>query len=226
MRALLDGSVYYPACGIDGRPVQYCAGHSHSFIYVDYGISKDELTAALGFKGYQLRTGRFVDHEELVGPLPLSSDPMFYGDEDPQRYRYHWVTPFAYWGVFERLSGFGAEHGPELFSFLFLAADGVATYRHLYHRHGASPSIVAIIQPGEGFGHNWTNFYDPARPLARAVLGNPHGMPNYMLFGGIGGGPRYKEPSWPQYSRLLRFWKTPDRHFGLWEQSRMPRQPD
>lgn len=30
---ILENSLYYPASGIDGRPVQYLSGFVHSFIY-------------------------------------------------------------------------------------------------------------------------------------------------------------------------------------------------
>jgi hypothetical protein len=220
LRHMLEGSVYYPACGVDGRPVQYCASHSFSFVYADYGVSKERLSAALsgpgGFKGYSLGSGRFIEAEQLAPSLFDGIEDAFSCGDDPGRFIHHRVRPYAYWGIFERLPGFGHSGGPDLFSFLFVAADGVATYRNLYHGHNTRASLIAVIQPGEGFGFNWTNFYDPDRAFANVVLCNPNGVPDYMIYGGIGSGTRYRMPSWPQYGKLLRFWKTTDGHLGLW----------
>ncbi len=39
----LKNSLYYPAAGFDGRPVQFLGGFIHSFIYVDYGAQEQKL---------------------------------------------------------------------------------------------------------------------------------------------------------------------------------------
>jgi len=221
---LLTNSVFYPACGFDGRPVKYCGGFSHSFIYVDYGVSSEKLLAELWFGSYRKIGGRFVSMNEMLGPVnwePIL--PIEAVDGDPQRYADRIVVPYAYWSVWERASRLGDNHGPERFSFLYIAGDGAATFQSLYYTNGLAPSLVAVIQPGEGFGGNWTSYFDSGQILARSVLGNPHGLPDYLLLGGLGSDVEYQRSIvWPGYSRLIVHWKPPEERLayngslGLW----------
>jgi hypothetical protein len=64
---------------------------------------------------------------------------------------------------------------------------------------------IAIIQPGHGFGGNYTDFTDPERILARSVFGNPAGAPQLLLYGGWFERKLYREPCWPGYRELICF---------------------
>jgi hypothetical protein len=140
--------------------------------------------------------------------------------DNPNRYSEHVKQEFCFWTVFEREAAYPWHHGPPRFSFLYLCTEGVASFMGLYIRRGISPSAVAIIQSGYGFGHNWTCFEDPTRALAKAVLSNPAGTPEYLLYGGIG--PEYycnyyDVPCWSIYSNLIRFRpKQFGGKIGLW----------
>ena len=221
--ALLEGSVFYPACGLDGRPVQYLAGNSHSFIYVDYGVAAPVLTRAIGadnsFKGYQLFGGRFLHQDELPNSFTEDAAGVQHSvDGDPNRYRKYRVAPYTCWAVFQRMTGVPETHGPERFSLLYIAADGVAAYQALYGAHQARPQVVAIIQPGHAFGHNWTNFYDPNQILARTVATTVRGGPRYLLIGGRAADMTFLQSTqWPGYDALIKFWKSSDGYLGLWE---------
>ena len=46
---ILRSSVFYPASAMDGRPVRYLAGFSHSFVYADCNVSRDVLAACRTF---------------------------------------------------------------------------------------------------------------------------------------------------------------------------------
>jgi hypothetical protein len=205
---LLQDCLYYPSSAFDGTPIQYLAGNFHSFIYVDYGYSEDQLKSALvnGFRGYDLIACRSVTEAELVpsgwSPLPLNPN-----DGDPERiYRGHrsWIkSPFCNWSVFQRNNQIPAIHGPHRFSLLYLCADGVAAFQALFIANKAAPKAVAIIQPGDGFGGNWTRFADPTAIFARSVLGNPHGQPDYLLYGGMGDYPSSEGCCWPDYGKFV-----------------------
>ncbi len=186
---LLSGSVYYASCGFDGRPVQYCAGFSHSFIYVDYGYTRAQVEAVLrregAFRGYRLCGCRGIEREELVGPLtwtPLL--PKRDQDGDPARYIAEIKPPFALWAIFDRKDDVDASHGPDRFSLIYIGGDGVITYQSLYYSHGSSPNLVAIIQPGYGFGRNWTDFFDHRRIFAQSILASSGEGPDYIMVGG------------------------------------------
>jgi hypothetical protein len=220
---ILEGSVYYPACGTDGHPVQYLGGFSHSFVYADYGYRFDEIENLLkadgAFDGYQLKSSRLLSPDEL--PVNQAWKDIVLDehlDGSPDRYRDTQVTPYAFWSIFQRLPTFSDSHGPELFSLLYLGEDGVAAYQALYHSNRVKPSVVAIIQPREGFGWNWTHFFDSKQVFCRTVMGNSAGLPRYLLLGGYQVKEDFqREVVWPGYGHLLRFWKTSGGYLGLWQ---------
>ncbi len=130
-------------------------------------------------------------------------------------YRDYIKEPFAIWAVFERLAGLDEDHGPIRFSLLYICGEGAATFQALYYGSQCAPAVVAIIQPGMGFGSNWTDFTHPKEVLARSVLENPCGSPGYLLYGGWGND--YRTPCWPKYSKLVHYWglNVPGA-LGLW----------
>ncbi len=204
IRDVLTDSVYYPACGFDCNPVRYLAGNFSSFVYVDYGVGREALIENIhGFRGYRVAARRDVTERELT-PDGWTPQPPQCADGNPQ-VRTDWVkAPFGVWAIQERAEGYGPEHGPERFSLLYIGGDGVATFQALYLGNRVAPAVVAVIQPGHGFGGNWTNFEDPDRLFARSVLGNPAGVPEYLLFGGRGNEKFYRSPCWPAYPQLVR----------------------
>jgi len=191
IKQLLQGSLYYPACGLDGDPVKYLGGYVHSFVYVDYGIERDEVVRSLrdghhGFRGYKIHLLRddITEHELVPGGWhPIHPTPA---DGNPARYCDRITKPFAVWCVLQREEDRDATYGPDRISLLYVGADGVAAFQALYQGNHCSPEVVAIIQPGTGFGFNWTDFRDPNKILGRSILHNPYGVPKYLLYGGRG----------------------------------------
>jgi hypothetical protein len=208
IKELLQDSLYYPACALDGDPVRTLNGNIHSFVYVDYGIPADLLKVALesGFRGYRILFTRQVQEHELVPhnwnprlPLPRDGSPEY------QYRRLNW-NPFCLWTVFERLDQFDTTHGPQRFSLLYLSADGAAAFQAMYEGNQCRPLAVAVIQPGHlMFGGNWTDYTDPKGILGRSVIGNAAGRPDILLFGGYGRRKQYRSPCWPDYEQLVKF---------------------
>ena len=203
---LLKDSFYYPACDIDGGVVKYCNEHFDemgicSYVYVDYTTGKDRLEEHLdGFRGYHLLATRRLTPKDIGADKPLQ---MLDGisPQDYLRWRNDW-KPFARWAVFERDFGFGEEHGPKRFSLLYLGAEGAAAYSGLYLANSITPKAMAIIQPGTGFGFNWTDFREPEAPLAKTVRMGAT-MPEYFFYGGYGDFP-YDDFKWPGYEMIDR----------------------
>ena len=46
-RDVLQESVYYPGCYVDGGPLQAYGGFAHSFVYVDYYCDKETILQAI-----------------------------------------------------------------------------------------------------------------------------------------------------------------------------------
>lgn len=145
---------YYPGCGYDfsliaagGR-----SGSVHSFLYVDYGVNKSEMEAALGcLSGYH-RIGH-VDFgvTDLVpsGIHPLNIENV---DDILRRSRdFVCGTPFCFMEIFESIDR------QDRIAVTVLFADGVATYYQLfpceYHK---SPYLMLLAD--HGFGGNYTRF--------------------------------------------------------------------
>lgn len=201
LREILNDSLYYPASGTDGDPVKYLAGNVLSFIYVDYGLERNDVLRELyGFSGYHPVAFRDVEMSELCpeGWTPMLPLP----DDGYPGHRSNFIKqPFAIWCVFQRNAELDGRHGPERFSLLYVCGDGVATFQALYHGNNCFPYAAAVINPGTGFGGNWTDFSDRSKILARSVLDNPNGSPELLLYGGIcpEDDPFYLEPCWPDY---------------------------
>ena len=108
-------------------------------------------------------------------------------------------------------------HGPHRFSLLYLCAEGVAAFQALYVANQLAPAAIGIIQPGYGFGGNWTDFTDRDRIFAGIVLDNPAGHPKFLLHGGIGPREFYDQPCWPEYSEQRGFLdKAGGGSIGVW----------
>jgi hypothetical protein len=218
LATILKDSVYYPSSGFDADPVVHLGRALYSFIYVDYGYQRERAHEGLmeAFPGYRVIGIRPVSEKELV-PNGWRPDPPRYQDENPQRASPE--TPFCDWMIFERHKEETDLRGPQRFSLLYLCADGAAAFQAIYTGNRAFPRAVAVIQPGRHFGGNWTRFYDPEKILARSVLGNPHGTPEFLLSGGWYGWRRwYRRPCWPEYTRLIKFFLTEaGGGVGIWQ---------
>ncbi len=222
LKEILEDSLYYPASGFDGDPIKYLAGRVFSFINVEYGKTEQELEEAIklpGFKGYQILASRSVTESELTpnGWQPIMPERV---DGNPRQYEKYVKKPFCRWYVFERCDDFPASHGPGRFSLLYLCADGAAAYQAIYVANATKPKFVAIIQPGHGFGCNWTDFTDPTKIFARTVLGNKAGRPEYLLYGGFAERHFYVETCWQDYGDLLGFFTHGyDGNIGVWRRN-------
>lgn len=209
---LLENSAYYPSCGFDGGVIKYCNENLRnedicSFIYCDYAPEEKDVVsrASTEFKGYHVFAHRTVEMEEIGAdePLPIDFSMTFY--EEIRLYDLLENKPenlYCHWLIMERDADFGHEHGPERFSLLYIRGEGVATYAGLYCANRITPKVLGIIQPGHGFGGNWTNYGDPQACLSHFLKSNPAGMPSYVFFGGIGHG--YENLNWPGYGIIDR----------------------
>ncbi|MCY4274203.1 MAG: hypothetical protein OXE41_02235, partial [Gammaproteobacteria bacterium] len=126
---------------------------------------------------------------------------LLHDDGDPRKHENDIKPFFCYWAIFQRCANRSAHHGPDRFSLLYICADGVAVFRSLYIQNAIVPKAIAIIQPGHGFGGNWTNFEDHEKVLGRSVLNdNLGGGPEFLLNGGAGGRGLSNDCNcWPDY---------------------------
>ena len=190
VRELLYNSVYYPASAFDGGVIRDCNVNRKdwkvlSFVYCDYAMKKRDLQETDMPRGYRILGQRPLTEHELI---PQDWTQQIPPGMDMKRYLGNVVDMFAkqlfaQWMVFERLPEFDENHGPKRFSLIYICGDGVATYQALYWTHDIAPRAVAIIQPGTGFGGNWTDFFKKSDPFYWTVKNNPAGLPEYVYCG-------------------------------------------
>ena len=222
---ILPNSLYYPACGFNGTPVKYLSGNIYSFVYVDYGITKDDLLANLngkdedhGFKYYHSVCQRDVFRDEIMPdgwrPSIVPSNDM---DTEKLFQRGKESEPFGHWSVWQREDDVCSDKGPLRFSFFFLAGEMSATYQGLYYEKNIVPRILAIIQPGRGSGGGRESPESDDSFFKKVVSSHEKGSPPYLLYGGSTGGPKhYEHPCWKEYEGD-RIVQLPERYAGLWE---------
>ena len=230
LEEILQDSLYYPSSGLDGDPVRHFSNLFNSYVYVDYGVTKKDLIAELdrGFNGYYLFASRDVTRDDLSfdswRPPVLRKDLTDYLKHCYERMDVSPVHAFCKWMVFEKYDD--SKQGPSRFSLLYLYADGVFTFHALYSSRNISPKGIAIIQAGEGFGGNWTDYREPKDPLYQLVSTNKGGVPKYLIFGGYARVIRengwkiylewaaeesfYDSPCWPEYKNFHRYFRKFD----------------
>ncbi len=205
LRDLLQNSLYYPSCGIDGGVIKDCntLGRTfeiNSFVYSDYTTGAEAFnTEQNTFLGYHILGSRSVKMHELIPNGWKKEYPPHINLDDYLRYKDRWKV-FSIWTVYERDDNRGDEHGPKRFSLLYIGGEGVATYQALYWSNKTKPKALAIVQPGTGFGLNWTDFRSENGPLAWVVNNNPAGKPQIIYYGGYGND--YNDFNWEGYNEI------------------------
>ena len=198
LEELLENSLYYPSSGFDGGVVKHFSKEVQSFIFCDYATSKVKLLDALDkFHGYRIFASRPLSLLEVYPKGYAIQPPPNFNLKEYTKYKEIQSEPFVHWAVYERVDNFDETHGPKRFSLLYIGGEGVAAYQSLYWITMKTAKILAIIQPGTGFGGNWTDFKDKKSPLAWAVLTNTYGTPETIIYGGIG--KNYTDLNWDGY---------------------------
>ena len=159
---IISGRVaYYPGSGYDGTLIKVgnksCA--VHSYLYVDYGIGKEELIKHLtepnSIYGYH-SIGRIEWSEKDLMPngqfpLNVSKTPRtpfmkpFKSDEQP----------YCFTEIMERNLDKGEDFGAKRFAITFLFADGIATYYQLFCMEYKKAPWIFLLQD-----HGWGGNYD------------------------------------------------------------------
>lgn len=215
---ILKDSLYYPCAEFDGSPVKYFMGNVYSFIYVDYGVSRDRFLEAIknqGFRGYKVKHQQTVARSELVpSGWNIKIEPNK-KTENPEIFYTSWVQkPFCEWIVFERCEGRDDSYNPKRFSLLYLCADGAAAYQALYLSNGMNPNIIAIIQPEGG---NYSGFRNREDIFARSVFYNKRKLPMYLINGGGGPPDLYDNAPWREYNTLIKKINSDREQLVIWK---------
>ncbi|MCK9265454.1 hypothetical protein M0P98_00975 [bacterium] len=243
---ILQNSLYYPACGLNGTPVKYLTGNIHSFVYADYMVTKEEFSENLngtakdcGFKGYHSIYQREILKNEILPDnwdFKLSSLFLFRENEKRRESGSKLLTkqqalakygvlgewenqcePFAHWSIWLKNPDSNFDEPLKAFSFLFLCGEMSAIYLGLYCRLKIVPTVLSIIQPGGGFGLGWEAADYDNSFFKKVVALNEVGSPPYLLYGGWGDRVEsYVKPCWHEYEGEI-LTRLPERRAGLWK---------
>lgn len=217
LRSLLEDSLFYPASGFDGNPVQLLGGNVLSFVYADCGFCENGsfyenfLKALTGqgqtskFLGYSMIAGRGVDRSEIVDMewVPSVGFP-------PTHPCHEWESrAFAHWSVWKRDEYRDENHGPLLLSLLFLGWEALAAFKATYVDRVA-PKIIAIIQPGGG----GASLKADDGQFKHMVMTNRAGVSEYLLCARRTRLPQ--RPCWDEYDQVC-ICEFPDDDLALWK---------
>jgi hypothetical protein len=153
--------VFYPGSYTDGHAVKvFGSTHAaHSFVYVDYLISQEELESELvqhAFLGYENLFSIQLSANDLApyGWTPtIHFTPSYpFNAADKMREVYSFLQ------ILERKPEYDEEHGPKRLAILFLFADGIATYDALFCQARNKSEPFAVLLQDHGFGGNYDKF--------------------------------------------------------------------
>jgi len=221
---VLENSLYYPSAHFDGDPVKYFMGNVFSFIYVDYGVSREKFLQEInnqGFRGYHIIHKHSISQNDLVpNGWTVQLQPDRSEINSNNHFYRNWIKkPFCEWVIFERDEDRDDSYNPKKFSLIYLCADGAAAYQAMYLSNHIKPKIIAIIQPGHGFGGNYTDFTDRSKIFAKSVFYNKNYLPDYLINGGWGKSDFYKNPIWNEYNELVKTVNTGNATLTIWKQT-------
>ena len=154
--------VLYPGAGFDGEPVHYFGSRhlAHCFIYVDYGLTKDQIITELNdprykFNGYRIHSRRDLKQME-ISPVAWKNHLT---KEEISSIDYSFIRSPAYTFIviLERDEKLDEKHGPKMLAILFISADGIATYDALFCQED-SQTLFAVVLKDHGWGCNYTKF--------------------------------------------------------------------
>lgn len=219
LKDILSGSVCYPASGIDGRALIGLVPFSGSYVNIDYSIPREKVEHALrnDFEnvGYSLLGLTYIPEVTLT---PMGFEMHYFPATDSELAKMNFVkqsrqkfTPFALWAVFELNETMQKKSGKRnRFSILHIGGEACATFDALYVGNGINPLAVAILNPGEGYGDNWTSFSKPEyrffKLIEYNVIHNKAVYPGYVMTN-LCLWPGYKEvksssEGWRLYERI------------------------
>ncbi len=172
--------VYYPGSGNDGQPIRtFNQAHSaHVFMYVDYGVSREELESVLsapGIAGYSRLDRIELSVQDLI---PNGWTPSIPVSKRADRFVRKDIQPFCFMDIYERQPEFDETHGSKRFAVIFLFADGIATYDAVFCANQRPAPFILVLQD-HGFGGNWDRF---GAGGVLEEIADKHGVyPDYML---------------------------------------------
>ncbi len=231
---VFSNSIYYPACGFDADVLNLCMGYSHSFVYVDNlslttsmdkKVIYDFINLSNIFGAYKPIFQAEYSKNDLIGQSIFTKEFLKYGDGNPDlglpsKDFFAILTIFIPKGgnrIFTHSDRSIYLHIYEPFAFLYVCDDGCFSYQKFYYSHNRTAKGVAIIQPGDAFGGNWTSYYDRSKVFGRIVMNNPAGVPEILVSGGKDSrGGYFRKQIWGEYNKRMYYSRLERKGIAIW----------
>ena len=179
IKSIIIDSTFYPASGIDATNIEALSCFTKSFIHVDYSVPKTVVLKALTEDfipvGYEVIGLKVIEHEDLIpfqfipGKIPrLKSESKritFLNNSKKN------LVPFSVWAVYSlnENSTYKKANKIKRFSILHIGGEACDAFKFLYVHYKTNPTAIAILNPGEGYGDNWTKFTDTESPFYKLL---------------------------------------------------------
>lgn len=156
---------YYPGSGLDGSLLMVGnRSHAlHSYLYVDYGISKEdvlnELSRLNSIRGYHSIGLIEWKSTDLLpnGPYPIDIAKRPKYSDNPNSFVLRDEAPYCFTMIMERDAAYDDSWGAARFALTYLFADGIASYYQLFCKEYKRAPWLFLLQD-HGFGGNYDCF--------------------------------------------------------------------
>jgi hypothetical protein len=209
---ILENSTFYPASGIDATNIEGLSQYSKSFVHVDYSVSKSDVRKALIQEfipvGYKMIGLKLMEKDDLT---PNGFSPNNFPLKQSEKERINFLNnpknnhkSFCFWAIYELDDSLSNKTDGKIkkFSLLHVGGEACATFDALYVNNGINPTAIAILNPSEGYGDNWTKFSDPDYRLFQLLQlnleRNKTSLPEYIFTNMTSN----EECFWPNYNFL------------------------
>ncbi|MGC8771396.1 MAG: hypothetical protein ACP5Q5_09115 [Brevinematia bacterium] len=212
---VLDNSLYYPACYLDGDPVKFFMGNVYSFFYVDIRCRREDFIEEIqsrGFKGY------YVIHHQRLKPENFGSslcNRKYYRNYEDSLYHYYshrYENFWCDWLIFERKPEWNESHNPKRFSLLYMQAEGLTAYYDVYITNNIKPRIITFIQTTCDWMFRNSMF-------AKILFSKKFLLPEYLVFGGMIYLEEYLKLKWEEYNIIVWCFDSLERSLVLWKRN-------
>ena len=184
---------YYPGSGHDGMLMRVGnMSHSvHSFLYVDYGLSKSGLEEHIAqensIRGYhpiekiEWKESDLMPNGQYQYPVDIMNQLRH---RDPNAFVNKNERPYCFSVIMERDDDRDDSWGAERFVVTFLFADGIATYYQLFVKEYSKAPWLFLLQD-HGFGGNYDCY--GAGGILDQIIHESRCYPTFVIFGDGGG---------------------------------------
>ena len=189
---------YYPGSGHDGMLMRVGnMSHSvHSFLYVDYGLSKSGLEEHIAqensIRGYhpiekiEWKESDLMPNGQYQYPVDIMNQLRH---RDPNAFVNKNERPYCFSVIMERDEDRDDTWGAERFVVTFLFADGIATYYQLFVKEYSKTPWLFLLQD-HGFGGNYDRY--GAGGILDHIIRESRCYPTFVIFGDGGGTEMWK----------------------------------